>query len=128
MPFQHPDYRTTTRAHYDPSLLGNCADWPRGQRRRNPQTRYSTGKIQAFADAFEQIRSSYVNEVSDEDLHSAIRGMLFVDPHSAYLPPADLFIRDTLCEFMTQPSCSDNGLLRIVRHQHASRRSRFAPG
>ena len=77
-------------------------------------------KIQAFADAFEQIRSSYVNEVSDEDLlNSAIRGMLSeLDPHSAYLPPADFddIREDTRGEFggLGIEVARDNGLLRIV--------------
>ena len=85
-----------------------------------PKPNIPLEKIQAFADAFEQIRSSYVNEVSDEDLlNSAIRGMLSeLDPHSAYLPPADFddIREDTRGEFggLGIEVARDNGLLRIV--------------
>ncbi len=44
-------------------------------------------ELSAFADAYRQIKSSYVREVTDQKLlESAIRGMLSsLDPHSAYL-------------------------------------------
>lgn len=47
-------------------------------------------KIQVFAEVFERVRSSYVEEVTDEALlDAAIRGMLSdLDPHSSYLPPS----------------------------------------
>jgi carboxyl-terminal processing protease len=44
-----------------------------------------------FTDALDQIRSSYVEDVKDQDLlESAIRGMLLgLDPHSAFISGAD---------------------------------------
>lgn len=48
-------------------------------------------ELRNFAEVFERIRSSYVEEVDDETLFSyAINGMLTaLDPHSAYLQPED---------------------------------------
>ena len=47
--------------------------------------------LDLFGDIFERIRSSYVEEVDEEELiRSAISGMLqSLDPHSGYLPPDD---------------------------------------
>ncbi len=46
-------------------------------------------ELARFADVFEAVRASYVDEVSDEALiQAAIKGMLAtLDPHSTYLPP-----------------------------------------
>jgi len=48
-------------------------------------------ELRAFTQVFEQIRSGYVEEVSDEQLfRAAIRGMLAdLDPHSTYLEAKD---------------------------------------
>ncbi|MEM7243337.1 MAG: S41 family peptidase [Pseudomonadota bacterium] len=47
--------------------------------------------LDLFGDIFERIRSSYVEQVDEEELiRSAITGMLeSLDPHSGYLPPED---------------------------------------
>ena len=77
-------------------------------------------KIQVFAEVFERIRSSYVEEISDEALlDSAIRGMLNdLDPHSSYLPPTDFedIREDTRGEFggLGIEVARDNGLIRVV--------------
>ena len=77
-------------------------------------------KIQVFAEVFERIRSSYVEEISDEALlDSAIRGMLAdLDPHSSYLPPRDFddIREDTRGEFggLGIEVARDNGLIRVV--------------
>jgi carboxyl-terminal processing protease len=48
-------------------------------------------EVRMFTDALDQIRSSYVEDVKDQDLlESAIRGMLIgLDPHSAFISGAD---------------------------------------
>lgn len=48
-------------------------------------------EVRMFTDALDQIRSSYVEDVKDQDLlESAIRGMLLgLDPHSAFISGAD---------------------------------------
>jgi len=48
-------------------------------------------ELRAFTQVFEQIRSGYVEDVSDEELfRAAIRGMLSnLDPHSTYLEAQD---------------------------------------
>ena len=48
-------------------------------------------EVRMFTDALDQIRSSYVEDVNDQDLlESAIRGMLIgLDPHSAFISGAD---------------------------------------
>lgn len=48
-------------------------------------------EVRMFTDALDQIRSSYVKDVKDQDLlESAIRGMLIgLDPHSAFISGAD---------------------------------------
>ena len=77
-------------------------------------------KIQVFAEVFERIRSSYVEEISDEALlDSAILGMLNdLDPHSSYLPPTDFedIREDTRGEFggLGLEVARDNGLIRVV--------------
>lgn len=45
-------------------------------------------QLTLFGDVFQQVRSDYVEEITDEELiESAINGMLnSLDPHSAYLP------------------------------------------
>jgi carboxyl-terminal processing protease len=56
--------------------------------------------LRTFTDAFNQVRSNYVEEVDDKTLlDAAIRGMLAeLDPHSDYLPANDY---DDLQEFST---------------------------
>lgn len=77
-------------------------------------------KIQVFAEVFERIRSSYVEDVSDDELlDSAIRGMLLdLDPHSSYLPPAsfDGFQEETSGEFggLGMEVAAENGAIRVV--------------
>ncbi len=48
--------------------------------------------LDLFGDVFEQVRSNYVEEISDKELiEAAIGGMLgSLDPHSAYLSPEDM--------------------------------------
>ncbi|WP_221799991.1 S41 family peptidase [Oceanobacter mangrovi] len=55
------------------------------------QTELPLEELRNFAEAFERIRSSYVEEVDDETLFGyAINGMLTaLDPHSVYLQPED---------------------------------------
>lgn len=56
-----------------------------------PQTngKLALKELQAFVNAFTQIRNTYVEEVDDKTLlENAIKGMLGeLDPHSNYLPP-----------------------------------------
>jgi carboxyl-terminal processing protease len=56
--------------------------------------------LRTFSDAFNQVRSNYIEEIDDKTLlDAAIRGMLSeLDPHSSYLPSPDY---DDLKEFST---------------------------
>ncbi len=86
----------------------------------NAQAEVPLEKIQVFAEVFERIRASYVDEISDEQLlDSAIRGMLDdLDPHSSYLPPTDFqdMREDTQGAFggLGIEVARDNGLIRVV--------------
>ena len=85
---------------------------------KKPPTSIPLEKIQAFADARAN-PLEYVNEVSDEDLPQCnLRVPSELDPHSAYLPPADFddIREDTRGEFggLGIEVARDNGLLRIV--------------
>jgi carboxyl-terminal processing protease len=80
------------------SYVPLCADEVSGAKNpsRPNSTEVSTGSLpledlRTFARVFEQIRESYVEEVSDKTLlENAIRGMLGeLDPHSAYLDEKD---------------------------------------
>lgn len=53
-----------------------------------PNNRETYRQLSLFGDIFERVRSSYVDEITDEALvEAAINGMLTsLDPHSAYLP------------------------------------------
>ena len=54
----------------------------------SPNNRETYRQLSLFGDIFERVRSSYVDEITDEALvEAAINGMLTsLDPHSAYLP------------------------------------------
>jgi carboxyl-terminal processing protease len=54
----------------------------------SPNNRETYRQLALFGDVFERVRSSYVDEITDEALvEAAINGMLTsLDPHSAYLP------------------------------------------
>ncbi|AKH68513.1 C-terminal processing peptidase [Spongiibacter sp. IMCC21906] len=73
------------------SLLAPLATWAQDQSsaQQNPeeQGQLPLQSLRNFADVFNQIRQSYVEEVDDETLlENAIRGMLSgLDPHSDYL-------------------------------------------
>jgi len=55
------------------------------------RTKSTYEQLDLFGDIFERIRSTYVEEVDEQELiRSAINGMLTsLDPHSSYLPPED---------------------------------------
>ncbi|MEM9196536.1 MAG: S41 family peptidase [Pseudomonadota bacterium] len=57
----------------------------------NPAARSTYENLDLFGDAFERIRSAYVEEIDESALiEAAINGMLTsLDPHSSYLPPTD---------------------------------------
>ena len=73
-------------------VLGNCASWAQTDDAaaapdENDSGRLPLRELRIFADVFDQIRKSYVEEVDDRTLlENAIKGMLNgLDPHSAYL-------------------------------------------
>jgi len=77
-------------------------------------------QLSLFGDVFERVRSSYVEEVSDQELiEAAINGMLSsLDPHSSYLNPenfADMQVQ-TRGEFggLGIEVTMENGLVRVV--------------
>ncbi|MEM9049461.1 MAG: S41 family peptidase [Pseudomonadota bacterium] len=57
----------------------------------NPTARSTYENLDLFGDAFERIRSGYVEDIDESALiEAAINGMLTsLDPHSSYLPPTD---------------------------------------
>jgi len=59
------------------------------QETKSKRTTYEN--LDLFGDIFERIRSTYVEDVNEEDLiEAAINGMLSsLDPHSSFLPPDD---------------------------------------
>lgn len=86
----------------------------------NPAERLPLDDLRIFADAFNQIRQSYVEEVDDRTLlQNAIRGMLEgLDPHSAYLDEESLtqLQETTTGEFagLGLEVGMENGFLRVV--------------
>lgn len=84
------------------------------------QGRLPLQELRHFAEIFERIRSSYVEEVDDATLlEYAITGMLgSLDPHSAYLPPKafDDLQENTTGQFggLGIEVSMDDGLLRVV--------------
>lgn len=77
-------------------------------------------QLTLFGDVFQQVRSDYVEEITDEELiESAINGMLnSLDPHSAYLPE-DVFEKmqvQTTGKFggLGVEVTSEDGFLKVI--------------
>jgi carboxyl-terminal processing protease len=91
---------------------------PSKEKESKPLDTYSL--LSLLGEAFERARSSYVEEVSDQDLlEAAISGMLSsLDPHSAYLPPKvfkDMQVQ-TKGEFggLGIEVTMENGLVKVI--------------
>ncbi|HEY9035579.1 MAG TPA: S41 family peptidase [Pseudomonadales bacterium] len=86
----------------------------------DPQAQLPLKELRMFVDAFEQIRSHYVEEVDDQTLLKyAIEGMLSgLDPHSAFLDTADFTdLQDsTSGEFggLGMEVGMEDGLIRVI--------------
>jgi carboxyl-terminal processing protease len=87
---------------------------------KNSPERLPLEDLRIFADAFNQIRQSYVEDVDDRELlQNAIRGMLEgLDPHSAYLDEESLteLQESTTGEFagLGLEVGMENGFLRVI--------------
>src|SRR5690606_14573305 len=71
-----------------------------------PDARLPLEELRTFADVYHQIRTGYVEEISDSELlELAIQGMLMsLDPHSAYLT------KDAFADLQTSTSGELSGL------------------
>ncbi len=72
------------------TFSGHAEEVIKGQAQVAP-SRLPLEELRTFAEIYERIRSSYVEEVDDKDLlENAIHGMLGgLDPHSSYMGPDD---------------------------------------
>jgi len=103
-----------------PAANDNNVDTEKTAGVKKPAERLPLEDLRIFADAFNQIRQSYVEEVDDRELlQNAIRGMLEgLDPHSAYLDEESLneLQESTTGEFagLGLEVGMENGFLRVI--------------
>lgn len=88
------------------ACLGTPASLASDPHRDSPEARLPLDELRTFADVYHQIRTGYVEELSDSELlELAIQGMLMsLDPHSAYLT------KDAFADLQTSTSGEFSGL------------------